>query len=163
MTARPAPTRRWRSYSTDLLSGKETLAEPFSAFPSSRRVRDVRSARSRGPNGVSGAGSATPLVRAPGCVTASDIRCRFQVGVCRKRATMRGVRLVIGDGDGAIRWRQISPAMARGPQVAYTPPASPWTTSTASLISAGSTQSVITIGVSHRLLICHSVRFSPRT
>ena len=42
MTARPAPTRRWRSYSTDLLSGKETLAEPFSAFPSSRRVRDVR-------------------------------------------------------------------------------------------------------------------------
>ena len=128
-----------------------------------RRTRDVRRAPSRGPNGAFCAGPATPLVRAPGCVTASDIRCRFQVGVCRKRATMPGVRLVIGGGDAAIRWHQISTAMASGPQDTYAPLASPWTTSTASLISAGSTQSVITIGVSHRLLICHSVRFSPRT
>jgi hypothetical protein len=81
-----------------------------------RRVK-----QSRGPNGVFCAGSATPLVRAPGCATASDIRCRFRVGVYRKRATMRGVRWVIGGGDGAIRWRRISTAMARGPQDAYAP------------------------------------------
>ena len=70
---------------------------------------------------------------------------------------MRGVRVGIGGGDGAIRWHQISTAMARGPQYAYAPSAPPWTTSTASLISAGSAQSVFTSGVSHRLFIYHSV------
>ena len=35
MTARPIPTRHWRSYGTDPLStGREALAEPFRAFPS---------------------------------------------------------------------------------------------------------------------------------
>jgi hypothetical protein len=85
----------------------------------SRRSRDAGSTQSRGPNGVFCAGSATPLARAPGCVTASDIRCRFPVGVCRKRATMRDVHLAIGGEDGAIRWHQISTAMVRGPQDAY--------------------------------------------
>ena len=35
MTARPIPTRHWRSYGTDPLpTGREALDEPFRAFPS---------------------------------------------------------------------------------------------------------------------------------
>jgi len=35
MTARPIPTRHWRSYGADPLpTGKEALDEPFRAFPS---------------------------------------------------------------------------------------------------------------------------------
>ena len=35
MTARPIPTRHWRSYGTEPLpTGKEALDQPFSAFPS---------------------------------------------------------------------------------------------------------------------------------
>jgi hypothetical protein len=35
MTARPIPTRHWRSYGTEPLpTGREALAEPFRAFPS---------------------------------------------------------------------------------------------------------------------------------
>ena len=35
MTARPIPTRHWRSYGTDPLpTGSEALDEPFRAFPS---------------------------------------------------------------------------------------------------------------------------------
>ena len=35
MTARPIPTRHWRSYGTEPLpTGREALEEPFRAFPS---------------------------------------------------------------------------------------------------------------------------------
>jgi hypothetical protein len=35
MTARPIPTRHWRSYGDDTLPiGREALDEPFAAFPS---------------------------------------------------------------------------------------------------------------------------------
>jgi hypothetical protein len=80
MTARPIPTRHWRSYGTDPLpTGTEALDEPFRAFPSwFMRVTCDRCGQQRMFSETHAAGQRDMLIR--------DIIARMRHDGCGGRA-----------------------------------------------------------------------------